>query len=119
MECARKLYRIHELPIYITENGTCDNTDDFRCRYLYEHLKAICESDLPIRRYYHWCFTDNFEWTEGESARFGLVRVDYETQIRTVKRSGTFLQDVIAAGGVTEELYERYVRPQRYPTNGE
>ena len=119
VECARKLYRIHELPIYITENGTCDNTDDFRCRYLYEHLKAICESDLPIRRYYHWCFTDNFEWTEGESARFGLVRVDYETQIRTVKRSGTFLQDVIAAGGVTEELYERYVRPQRYPTNGE
>jgi beta-glucosidase len=101
-------------PIYITENGTCDNQDTFRCKYIYEHLKVITESDLPISRYYHWCFCDNFEWLEGESARFGLVHVNYETQERTVKRSGEFYSDVIRAGGVTEEIYNTYVRDQTY-----
>jgi beta-glucosidase len=109
--------RYSPLPVYVTENGTCDNRDAFRCRYLCDHLKTLCESDLPVERYYHWCFTDNFEWCEGESARFGLVHVDYATQARTVKQSGRFVSDVIAAGGVTEELYARYVQPQRYQTN--
>ncbi len=114
VRCTEKLYSQLKRPIYITENGTCDNTDAFRCRYIYEHLQALCESGLPVRRYYHWCFCDNFEWIEGESARFGLVHVDYKTQKRTVKRSGEFYSDLIRAGGVTQELFEKYVRNQEY-----
>lgn len=106
-------------PIYITENGTCDNTDAFRSRYLYEHLAQIAASDLPIRRYYHWCFTDNWEWVEGEAARFGIVHTDYQTQERTVKDSGRFYADVIAHHGVTEAAYERWVAGRTYPTNKE
>lgn len=117
VECARKLYALRPLPIYITENGACDNSDAFRNRYIYEHLHALCQSDLPVERYYHWCFCDNFEWAEGESARFGIVHVDYETQTRTVKQSGLFLRDVIAAQGVDEQIYNQYVRNQRYHTN--
>ncbi|NLT13989.1 MAG: glycoside hydrolase family 1 protein [Clostridiales bacterium] len=114
LRCLRAHYGVIQRPIYITENGTCDNTDAFRCRYIYEHLKALCGSGLPVERYYHWCFCDNFEWAEGESARFGLVHVDYETQKRTVKKSGEFYRDVLRAGGVTEELYEAYVKGQEY-----
>ena len=78
VECCQKLHALlPELPIYITENGTADNNDAFRRRYLYEHLKVLSESGLPVTRYYHWCFVDNFEWLEGESARFGLVNVDH------------------------------------------
>lgn len=102
--CAKRLYEQYPAPIYITENGTCDNEDSFRRRYIYEHIKALCESDLPIERYYHWCFLDNFEWLEGESARFGLVHVDYETQKRTIKESGRFYSQLIAQGGVSEEM---------------
>jgi beta-glucosidase len=91
--------------------------DAFRCLYLYEHLKALSESGLPVQRYYHWCFCDNFEWEEGESARFGIVHVDYETQRRTVKKSGRFLRDVIAAHGVDDSIYEDYVKAERYRTN--
>ncbi|HWQ89693.1 MAG TPA: family 1 glycosylhydrolase [Desulfitobacteriaceae bacterium] len=112
--CLEKLYRVLQRPIYITENGTCDNNDAFRCRYIYEHLKAICLSDLPIERYYHWCFCDNFELLEGESARFGLVHIDFESQKRMVKRSGNFLAEVISAGGVNEKIYEKYVQNQAY-----
>jgi beta-glucosidase len=114
-EACRKLHDITPLPIYITENGTCDNTDTFRSRYIYEHLKVLCGSGLPVQRYYHWCFCDNFEWLEGESARFGLVHIDYATQKRTVKESGRFYSEMIAQRGVSEALYDRYCR-QDYHT---
>ncbi|HHW21514.1 MAG TPA: glycoside hydrolase family 1 protein [Clostridiaceae bacterium] len=114
IRCAEKLYNVLKRPIYITENGTCDNKDIFRCRYIYDHLKTLCSSELPIERYYHWCFCDNFEWLEGESARFGLVYVDYETQARTIKRSGEFFSEIIRAGGVTKEIYDEYVKNQQY-----
>jgi len=114
VRCCGDLYSVLERPIYITENGTCDNHDTFRCRYIYDHLKVIAESDLPIKRYYHWCFCDNFEWIEGESARFGLVYVDYNTQERTVKNSGRFYTRIIEENGVTDEIYRQYVEPANY-----
>jgi len=114
IDCLRRIEQLHTLPIYITENGTCDNQDAFRSRFLFDHLQALCQSMLPVKRYYHWCFTDNFEWAEGESARFGLVRVDYETQKRTVKQSGSFFSEIIKQGGVTEPMYAQYVQPQTY-----
>jgi len=114
IDCLRRIEQLHTLPIYITENGTCDNQDAFRSRFLFDHLQALCQSMLPVKRYYHWCFTDNFEWAEGESARFGLVRVDYETQKRTVKQSGSFFSEIIKQGGVTEPMYAQCVQSQTY-----
>ena len=114
VECSRALLKVLDRPIWVTENGTCDNGDRFRCRYLYEHLKALSESGLPFQRYYHWCFCDNFEWVEGNSARFGLVSVDPETKERRVKRSGEFYSEVIRRGGVTEGMYHDYVDGQEY-----
>ena len=114
VKCANKLYSLIKRPIYITENGTCDNNDSFRCRYIYDHLKALCESGLPIERYYHWCFCDNFEWLEGERARFGLVYVDYDSQERTLKKSARFYSDIIRSRAVTQEMYDKYVKEQEY-----
>lgn len=118
IHCARALWERYPAPIYITENGTCDIDDSFRARFLYEHLMQIAQSDLPIKRYYHWCFCDNFEWLEGERARFGLVHVDFETQRRTIKCSGRFYADLIAKGGCDEALYEKYAADQVYPLKG-
>ncbi|HHV11579.1 MAG TPA: glycoside hydrolase family 1 protein [Clostridiales bacterium] len=114
VRCSEKLYQILKRPIYITENGTCDNHDTFRCKYIHEHLKAVTESELPFERYYHWCFCDNFEWIEGESSRFGLVHTNYETQERTIKNSGEFYIKIIEEGAVTDEIYDQYVKAQEY-----
>lgn len=118
VDCASEVYTKYPAPIYITENGTCDNADKFRSRYIFEHLQALCASDLPVERYYHWCFCDNFEWLEGESARFGLVHVDFASQKRTVKDSGRFFAEIIAAGGVSEELYEKHARQTYHLADG-
>lgn len=115
VRCGKMLMDVLERPIWVTENGTSDNDDRFRSRYLYEHLKAIAESDLPFERYYHWCFCDNFEWIEGNSSRFGLVHVDYDgDRRRTVKESGHFFSAVIAEGGVTRQLYDTYIKDRSY-----
>lgn len=103
-----------EYPIFVTENGTCDNTDSFRPRFIYDQLKLISETENRIERYYHWSFTDNFEWREGESARFGIVHVDYETQKRTVKNSGKLYSSIIANRGVTDEAYAELVESSKY-----
>lgn len=112
--CIQEAYDILPRPIYITENGTCDNEDRFRARYIAEHLEALTESGLPVERYYHWCFCDNFEWLEGESARFGLVHMDYRTKKRTIKDSGKFYTDMINEHGITRKAFQTYVEGQTY-----
>lgn len=114
IECAEKMFRFAKLPIWITENGTCDKNDSFRCRYIFEHLKEIAESTLPIERYYHWCFIDNWEWKEGCAARFGLVHNDFEKQKRTVKKSGEFFSRIIQEHGVSEKLFTEFVKDEKF-----
>ena len=114
IELAKRLDEQYHAPVFVTENGTCDNSDSFRPLFIYDQLKLISETDNPIERYYHWSFMDNFEWREGESARFGIVRVDYETQTRTVNDSGKLYADIIKNKGVTDEAYERYVKSCSY-----
>lgn len=97
LQCAKKCHDCLPLDIVITENGICDNTDRQRSDYIDRHLEVIALSSLPIKAYYHWCFMDNFEWLEGESARFGLVHCDFETQTRTIKASGRHYAELIAA----------------------
>ena len=39
---------------------------------------------------------DNWEWAEGFTKRFGLVHVDFDTQLRTPKSSYAWFRDLIA-----------------------
>ncbi len=96
-------------PCYITENGACYNMevgedgsvdDQPRLDYLDEHLNVLAdamEAGIPMRGYFAWSLMDNYEWAEGYKMRFGIVHVDYETQIRTVKKSGQWYGEVSRA----------------------
>ncbi len=95
-----KVYERYTLPpCYITENGACFNdepingeiNDDRRVQYLNDHIQAVanaCNAGIPVKGYFAWSLMDNFEWAEGYTMRFGLVHVDYQTHIRTIKKSG-------------------------------
>tara|TARA_R110002051_G_scaffold149047_3_gene221593 strand:- start:3493 stop:4860 length:1368 start_codon:yes stop_codon:yes gene_type:complete len=101
------LYRRYDLPeMYVTENGACYNMgigadgevdDQPRLDYYADHLSVCADlvaSGYPLRGYFAWSLMDNFEWAEGYRMRFGLVHVDYETQVRTVKKSGKWYRDL-------------------------
>ena len=72
--------------------------DSERSDYLTGHIGATVEaasSGVPVRGYYAWSLLDNFEWSFGYRPRFGISYVDYETQRRTLKRSGLHYQEII------------------------
>ncbi|MGD9147565.1 MAG: glycoside hydrolase family 1 protein [Anaerolineae bacterium] len=98
-------------PIYITENGLPDADDDQRPSFLLTHLaqvqRAIREG-ADVRGYYHWAFTDNFEWAEGWALRFGLVALDEKTQIRTPRPSSELYGRLIQANAITPEMVQRF-----------
>jgi beta-glucosidase len=100
--------------LYVTENGasygsqTNDPTaidDEHRTSYVRSHLLAChtaVQRGVRLRGYFLWSFMDNFEWQFGYSRRFGIVHVDYATQVRTPKKSARFYQAAIAAGAVDD-----------------
>ena len=109
------------LPMYITENGLGDDTDADRPMFLVEHLdqlQAAIERGVDVRGYYHWSLTDNFEWSEGRTQRFGLFKVDYDDPAfpRTRQRSVDAYEAVIAAGGVTDAIRAEYLK-DRYSSD--
>ncbi|WP_108125635.1 GH1 family beta-glucosidase [Saccharospirillum mangrovi] len=94
-------------PIYISENGAADNTpvvdgvvdDQMRVGYYDQHLNAVhnaIEQGVDVRGYFAWSLMDNFEWAEGYSQRFGIVHVDYDSLVRTPKRSSAVFTDWLA-----------------------
>lgn len=93
---------------YITENGACYNdepqdgvvNDQRRIDYLEKHFGAIAdarEAGVPVKGYFLWSLMDNFEWAEGYKMRFGIVHVDYDTQVRTLKNSALWYRDFLEA----------------------
>ena len=100
------------IPMVITENGAAyddapdeagfvDDTAD-RGAYYRDHLAAVAESidaGADVTGYFAWSLMDNFEWAFGYARRFGIVRVDYETQVRTPKASALWLGEVVRSGG--------------------
>jgi beta-glucosidase len=106
-------HRYGDLPIFITENGAAfeerfDNStvvdDPLRVEYLREHLQAArraIEQGANLRGYFVWSLLDNFEWQSGFSKRFGIVYVDYPSQVRVPKASAYFYCDIIRTRGAT------------------
>ena len=91
--------------LFVTENGAafddpvvdgfCD--DARRIRYLDAHLRSMRRAiagGVDVRGYYAWSLFDNFEWAWGFAQRFGLVHVDFATQVRTPKASAWWYSDI-------------------------
>ncbi|MER8263598.1 GH1 family beta-glucosidase [Streptomyces griseus] len=102
-----RLQRDYALPTVITENGAAfDDTvaadgsvpDADRTAYLADHIAAVVAAralGADVRGYFAWSLLDNFEWAYGYDKRFGIVRVDYDTQVRTLKDSAKWYRDTI------------------------
>ena len=104
------LLRIHRdypaPPMYVTENGGAfkDVLEDGqvhdlqRTNYLRRHIAAVAAAmrqGVRMDGYMVWSLMDNFEWTSGYEKRFGIVHVDYATQVRTLKDSALWYRDFL------------------------
>lgn len=98
-------------PLYVTENGAAYDGDVVgkdggvhdpeRTTYISQHIEAVSDAiadGADVRGYFVWSLLDNFEWAWGFEKRFGIVHVDYATQVRTIKDSGlAFAKQISAA----------------------
>jgi beta-glucosidase len=106
----KRLAALHK-PIYVTENGLADAADSRRAWSIIQHVRAVeraIADGADVRGYFHWSLTDTFEWENGYRARYGLVKVDFATQKRTVRKSARVYGKVARANGVSAELAEEY-----------
>ena len=99
-------------PIYITENGASFQDvispdgkihDDRRLDYLREHFTQVrlaMQDGVDVRGYFVWSLMDNFEWGHGNSRRFGLIHLDFDSQERIIKDSGEWFSKVISTNAV-------------------
>ena len=96
----QRLLSYPELPdVYITEHGVALHDkcypngikDGKRIHFFREALQGLLEvkqTGFPVKGFFVWTLTDNFEWMEGYRPRFGLVYVNFENQRRYLKASG-------------------------------
>jgi beta-glucosidase len=106
------LVSLHEqfptTPLVITENGAAFDDvvsdgavhDPERVDYLRRHFTAAHRAiarGVDLRGYLVWSLLDNFEWGYGFTKRFGIVHVDYDSQVRTVKDSGAWVAELIGS----------------------
>ncbi|HEX2118084.1 MAG TPA: GH1 family beta-glucosidase [Acidimicrobiales bacterium] len=99
-------------PVYVHESGAAFDDhadedgyvqDDDRLTYLRDHVRGAHDAvsqGVDLRGFFVWSLLDNFEWAEGYSKRFGIVRVDFESQRRTPKASAGWYAEVAGTGVV-------------------
>jgi beta-glucosidase len=95
------------VPLWVCENGAAvpeqiDASgvhDPLRIDYLDRHIAQVLrtrDEGVDVRGYFAWSLLDNLEWASGWTKRFGVVRVDPTTGLRTAKDSAYWYRDRIA-----------------------
>lgn len=89
---------VGDTPLFVTENGMAWDdeitdgavNDPVRENFVNDHIlatKAAIDNGANVQGFFYWSLLDNYEWAFGYDKRFGIVHVDYETQVRTPKAS--------------------------------
>jgi beta-glucosidase len=112
-EIVERVWNDYKPPmILVTENGipvsdAPDSTgavdDPRRISYLARHLQKLhgtVAKQIPVKGYFVWSLTDNFEWELGYAMRFGLIHIDFATLKRTPKSSFHWFSEVIGRNGL-------------------
>jgi len=112
----RVLQRVRDaglgIPLYVTENGIGTDDDRWRIEYLAQHLHQVglaIADGCDVRGYFHWTSVDNFEWSRGWTAPFGLIGFDPQTFARRPKPSAHFLGGVARQNALRRSDVENYL----------
>ncbi|MNG04957.1 6-phospho-beta-glucosidase GmuD [compost metagenome] len=71
--------------------------DDYRIDFIRGHLEWLhrgLQEGSACCGYHLWTFIDNWSWLNAYKNRYGLVRLDLESQTRTIKKSGYWFAEV-------------------------
>jgi beta-glucosidase/6-phospho-beta-glucosidase/beta-galactosidase len=99
------------LPLFVTENGIADESDTLRPSYIIEHLAAInaaLKENVPVKGYFLWTLSDNWEWLDGYCPKFGLMQVDRTKlslpESRIPRASFSLFQKIATSHSISHEM---------------
>jgi beta-glucosidase len=110
-------------PLVITENGASYSEaissegrvhDVRRIDYLARHIQQIEDArreGIAVEGYFVWSFLDNLEWVAGFDQQFGVIHVDHDSQQRTIKDSGHWYREHIAASTTGRDVSGQRLEP--------
>ncbi len=105
IEVALLMLAKSKLPLFVSEGGVADAADSMRAEYIKGQVlgtwRAI-EKGADVRGHMYWSLLDNYEWALGFGMRFGLIAVDYKTQVRTPRPSAYVYKQICARNAVVE-----------------
>lgn len=87
------------VPLFVTECGLADAKDAQRPKFIVDHVAwahQALEDGVPLKGFFYWSMTDNWEWALGDWPRFGLYQVDYATCARTRTKSAALFARIAA-----------------------
>jgi len=105
-KCLDRYWKKYKIPIIITENGVCDESDELRQVAIIDYAKIVHQAisdGIDIRGYYWWSTWDNFEWHLGPDKKFGLYKVDPVTKDRTARKSAAIYSKLAHSNVVPEK----------------
>ena len=92
---------------YWDEDGNVQ--DDYRIDFYEEHLawlnKAMKEGSNCFG-FHAWTAFDCWSWNNAYKNRYGFIKVDLETQERTIKKSGHWYNELSKQNGFYYDLKE-------------
>lgn len=95
-----RVWSHYKKPIFITENGVADESDNYRRWWIEETMVALeraISEGVDLRGYMHWSLLDNFEWAFGWWPKFGLISVDRQNgNKRVIRPSALWWADWLA-----------------------
>ncbi|XP_069355808.1 lactase/phlorizin hydrolase-like [Maniola hyperantus] len=125
-----------DIDILITENGFSTSgyqlADYGRVNYIWEYLEqvqlSIKKDNVSVIGYTAWSLTDNFEWADGYTTKFGLYEIDFShtNRTRTPRVSANYYACVIAGRSLDVQdscwsqnyaLFQNVWTNSRFPPN--
>ncbi len=96
----------YNLPLYVTEAGIPDRTDEKRGGYIKQLVnwthRAIVDG-ADIRGFMYWSLTDNYELAHGYTQEFGLIHIDHATRARIIRPSALVYKTICESNALTIE----------------
>lgn len=101
----------HNIPWFVSENGmgVADEErfmdsdgvvqDDYRIEFIKNHLTALhrgIAAGSNCSGYFVWTAIDCWSWKNAYHNRYGLIRDNIHTQVKTIKKSGHWYHDLSA-----------------------
>ena len=99
-------FAVYQIPLIVTENGIATSDEAQRASFIEAHVRALARAmsdGANVLGYFYWTLFDNYEWTEGRSAQFGLMAVDTSNQTRIERPAARAFEKICRSNSIPME----------------